>query len=498
MGGPFNPGRRSPTVVRPTVQTPVGKGTLAPVHPALRTPVLLLSPLLLVACLRPPPAPAAAPPPPAAEVLAAARAVIDRGDDAFNRHDAGAMTALLDDDFVGTGARVGPPTEGRAAARAALEASFARAAESWAKVTRKALSMRADEQGDAVWFVADYDMERRSEEGGEPQHVALRESGVLRRHADGYRFAMLDSSRPEPEPPVLPVPSTLPEDTATELFDAFGRPHEGTTQGWGFSTILRHGGHTILFDGGDSADVLARNARALGVDLREVDIAVLSHDHTDHSSGLDYLLSVNPKVKLYVPAEGSLGSVGAVPVEPPDERIGPTAGEQVYADGAKEVPRKSTGRYWRADVEYVGETKSIAPGVALIATESPFLGSYDRYPNAAHKKSERPLRELSLALASGSGVILVVGCSHSGVEAIVKEARDKTNRDVALLLGGFHLLPYGVDEIRALATRLKDKQHVDRVAPAHCTGNRGFQVFREVFGDRYVYAGLGERIALPK
>jgi 7,8-dihydropterin-6-yl-methyl-4-(beta-D-ribofuranosyl)aminobenzene 5'-phosphate synthase len=431
-------------------------------------------------------------------VLAAAKTTIDRGDDAFNRHDAAAMTALLDDDFVGTSFRASPPIEGRAAAQAALTASFAQAGESWARVTRKGLAMHADEQGDAVWFVADYDLERRTEEGREPEHHLLRESGLLRKRADGFHFAMLDSSRPEPEPPVLPAPSTLPEDTATELFDAFGRPHEGVTQGWGFSTILRHGGHTILFDGGDSADVLAKNARALGVDLREVDIAVLSHDHTDHSSGLDYLLSINPKVKLYVPAEGSLGSVSPVTVEPADNKIAPTGAEQVYAAGGKEVKRKSTGRYWHADVEYVAETKSIAPGIALIATESPYLGSYDRYPNAAHKKTERPLRELSLVMASELGTIVVVGCSHSGVENIVKEARDKTGREVSLLLGGFHLLPYGVDEIRTLAKKLHDQLKVVRVAPAHCTGNRGFQVFREVYGDHFVYAGLGERIALPK
>jgi 7,8-dihydropterin-6-yl-methyl-4-(beta-D-ribofuranosyl)aminobenzene 5'-phosphate synthase len=419
-------------------------------------------------------------------VLAAATAVINRGDDAFNRHDAAAMIALLDDDYVGSGVRTGSLTEGRAAAEAALTAAYAHEADVEAFATRKSLSMHADADGDAVWFVAEYDLEHHADKGGPTAHEPRRETGVLRRRGNAYRFAMLDASAPRPGPESLPAPPTLPENTATELFDSFGRPHDGVRQGWGFSTILRHGGHTILFDGGDSADVLASNARALGVDLREVDIAVLSHDHTDHSAGIDYLLSVNPAVKLYAPAEPGLGDVGqAVAVDPPSEKLPPLPTEQVYADGKKEVPRHSTGRYWHADVD---QTRAIAPGVALVATESPFLGTYSKYPSPSHRPSERPLRELSLALASESGLIVVVGCSHSGVESIVKEARAKTGRDVALLLGGFHLLPYPVEDIRALAKRLHDQQHVARVAPAHCTGNRGFQVFREVYGDDYVFA----------
>ncbi|HEY6461209.1 MAG TPA: MBL fold metallo-hydrolase, partial [Polyangiaceae bacterium] len=323
-------------------------------HPRLRTALgrtslrlapLLLGPLLL-ACIppeAPPPPPAAPPVPRTSDVLAAATAVINRGDDAFNRHDAPAMNALLDDDYVGSGVRVGSLTEGRAAAEAAIAAAYAHEADVEAFATRKSLTMHTDADGDAVWFVAVYDLEHRAEKGGPTAHEPLRETGVLRRRGTAYRFALIDSSTPRPGSEALPAPPTLPENTATELFDSFGRPHDGVRQGWGFSTILRHGGHTILFDGGDSADVLASNARALGVDLREVDIAVLSHDHMDHSAGIDYLLSVNPAVKLYVPAEPNLGDVGPVAVDPPSDKLPPLPTEQVYADGKKEVPRHSTG-----------------------------------------------------------------------------------------------------------------------------------------------------------
>jgi 7,8-dihydropterin-6-yl-methyl-4-(beta-D-ribofuranosyl)aminobenzene 5'-phosphate synthase len=37
---------------------------------------------------------------------------------------------------------------------------------------------------------------------------------------------------------------------------------------------------------------------------------------------------------------------------------------------------------------------------------------------------------------------------------------------------------------------------VEFIAPVHCTGEAAFAILKQVFGDRYVYAGLGTRILL--
>ena len=70
------------------------------------------------------------------------------------------------------------------------------------------------------------------------------------------------------------------------------------------------GGKRILFDTGNNAEVLAQNAKAKGVDLSKLDFVVMSHRHGDHMGGMAYLLSVNPKVKIYAPKEG-FGVYGA-------------------------------------------------------------------------------------------------------------------------------------------------------------------------------------------
>jgi len=88
----------------------------------------------------------------------------------------------------------------------------------------------------------------------------------------------------------------------TILYDAFGKS-PAVTKAWGFSALVEYGGKRILFDTGGNADVFEHNVKALGVDLSKLDFVVLSHRHSDHISGLNYLLRVHPTVKIYTPAE---------------------------------------------------------------------------------------------------------------------------------------------------------------------------------------------------
>ena len=89
----------------------------------------------------------------------------------------------------------------------------------------------------------------------------------------------------------------------TVLYDAFGKA-PAMQKDWGYAALVEYGGKRILFDTGNNPDILAQNARAKGVDLARLDFVVMSHRHGDHMGGMAYLLSVNPKVKIYAPKEG--------------------------------------------------------------------------------------------------------------------------------------------------------------------------------------------------
>lgn len=88
----------------------------------------------------------------------------------------------------------------------------------------------------------------------------------------------------------------------TVLYDAFGKT-SSMQKDWGFAALVEYGGKRILFDTGNNSDVFARNVKAKGVDLGGLDFVVMSHRHGDHMGGLNYLLSVNSNVPIYVPKE---------------------------------------------------------------------------------------------------------------------------------------------------------------------------------------------------
>jgi len=295
---------------------------------------------------------------------------------------------------------------------------------------------------------------------------------------------------------LLPIYLKAQDNKIQILYDAFGKEVKGTTFDWGFSALISYKGKTILFDAGNNADIFGQNANALGVDLKKVDFAVLSHRHFDHASGFDHLLKVNPSVKLYLPYDWTLGPPyeGNVQGWSPEltEDLPP---EQKYFMGrTTKYKGKTTGRFWGANAEFINKSKEISPGITLIFTRSPLLGDWSKYPPNEDEPRMSSMPELSLALNTENGQILIVGCSHSKVKEIVKETRDFLKKEIDLVTGGFHLLPYKSDYISNLANEMKNQLHVKRVAPAHCTGQLAFKIFSDVYGENYLFGGLGSEI----
>ena len=128
----------------------------------------------------------------------------------------------------------------------------------------------------------------------------------------------------------------------------------------------------------------------------------------------------------------------------------------------------------------------MAPGFHLILLKGPWGVDLD-------------VMEISLAIDTPDGIVLIVGCSHPTLEKIVEAATSAIDKPVHLVLGGTHLLPATPDEIGRIASALRDDWNVAWIAPVHCTGEPAFAILQESFGDRYLYAGLGTTLELgPK
>lgn len=117
-------------------------------------------------------------------------------------------------------------------------------------------------------------------------------------------------------------------------------------------------------------------------------------------------------------------------------------------------------------------------------------------PNIAQVRLFGETPELSLAIQTPRGQLLVVGCSHPGIENILASVGAKQN-PVDLIVGGLHLVQTPQSELDRLVKALHDEWKVRRIAPGHCTGEAGFLTLMQGYGDRYLYAGAGTQLELP-
>lgn len=265
----------------------------------------------------------------------------------------------------------------------------------------------------------------------------------------------------------------------TILVDAFGiRPD--LHQDWGFAALVEYGGKRILFDTGNDSAGFVENAHRLGVDLKRLDAVVISHRHGDHTAGLRHVLRLNPQVKVFVPDDEAFG--GPTPLsffQRPEPSLPAT---MRYFNGAVPdvIPH---GSAWQGvNFIRVDTTMEIAPGLRLVRN----ISSTERF-------SETP--ELSLVVDTPEGQVIIVGCSHPGIEQVVASVAAVDAR-IAMVLGGLHLVTTLRADIERSALALRNRWKIQRIAPGHCTGEIAFALLQEVFGKGYEYAGVGTVVDL--
>jgi 7,8-dihydropterin-6-yl-methyl-4-(beta-D-ribofuranosyl)aminobenzene 5'-phosphate synthase len=207
---------------------------------------------------------------------------------------------------------------------------------------------------------------------------------------------------------------------------------------WGFACLVETGKTTILFDTGGDGPTLMSNMAALGFDPRRIDTVVLSHNHDDHTGGLDALLKVNDHLDVYVPRS--------------------------FAENLK------TRVGGHGHVVQVHEPMTITDHVRTTGE----LGT--------------AIVEQSLIVETDKGLVVLTGCAHPGIVEIVRRA--KAYGEVYLVMGGFHLGDKSAREIETIIADLK-RLGVRQVAPCHCTGDEAIQLFRAAFGADSILVGAG-------
>jgi 7,8-dihydropterin-6-yl-methyl-4-(beta-D-ribofuranosyl)aminobenzene 5'-phosphate synthase len=247
---------------------------------------------------------------------------------------------------------------------------------------------------------------------------------------------------------------------------------------WGFSALINHDDLLILFDAGASADILEHNCNKLGVNLKDVDIAVLSHKHRDHITGFNYLFEVNPNVKVFLPNDRDLGGGSTPEWEEWNSKY------------------KVGYRFNDADITFVKQNMEIAPGIVAIPTIASSIGVFLKDPTDDQNTRYWGLPEVSIAVKSiGDKWILIDGCSHSGVAKIVDETNKYLETNVDGVVGGFHLGMFSTEQLIQIANKMKNELKVRWVSPTHCTGENGQNIFKDIYQDNYKKFDLGSEIS---
>ncbi len=243
----------------------------------------------------------------------------------------------------------------------------------------------------------------------------------------------------------------------------------------GLSLYIETGAHKILFDTGQTG-AFADNAEILGVNLGDVDIAVISHGHYDHGGGISRFLELNSNAPVYINSH-------------------------------------AFGKYYNASNKYIGINPMLQHNKRLVLTsdylellsELTLVSCNDRkrkFPTDQAGLTEKVngklvpdmfIHEQYLLVKENNKRILFSGCSHKGILNIM----DWLKPDV--LIGGFHFMKQPITENRnpVLDNAAEILSGYDTsYYTCHCTGEAQFAYLKNKMGKQLNYLAAGQQIVI--
>lgn len=245
----------------------------------------------------------------------------------------------------------------------------------------------------------------------------------------------------------------------------------------GLSLLIENKDKKILLDAG-STDKFLENADCMGIDLSDIDFAVLSHGHYDHSGGFDALFEINHNVKVYAKKEAACtyysGNGGMHEIGVPRE---------VLAHNDRFI--------------FTDKNAEIDNGIYLIGHNTENLSAIGQ--KAKLYKEENTcivpddfIHEQSLVFDTQKGLVIFNSCSHAGAANIIREVREYCdNKQIYAYIGGLHMkgkadgkeiCAFSDDEIDLLCDAVKEEK-ISMIYTGHCTGLPGLEKMKERLGD---------------
>lgn len=267
----------------------------------------------------------------------------------------------------------------------------------------------------------------------------------------------------------------------TTLIENKSGEHLGLQNEHGLSFFVEIDNKKILFDTGKS-DVFLSNARKLNINLSQIDSVILSHGHYDHTGG------IKPLVKEF----GQPFSLYAHPdIFVKKYRV---------ENESRQFLGNDFDANWLADnnikINYAKED------VMKITNNTYLVSNFDR---VSKYEKNNPLYkvkngkdyiiddfhdEVSMVLQTYKGLVILLGCSHAGIENIMRTVINRIGKNIYAVIGGTHLVSASLERIKETIEFVK-KIDIKLIGVSHCTGETAVLEFAKVFNDRYFYNCTG-------
>lgn len=234
----------------------------------------------------------------------------------------------------------------------------------------------------------------------------------------------------------------------------------------GLSFLITTQGKKILFDTGYS-DLFLKNAKEMGENLLDLDMVVLSHGHFDHTGGLPALIRhLNQAVIENIPV-----TIPTVVTHPfcfyprpklPLPNIGSLISEEEMRRQFSFVT--STGPHWLTnDLVFLGQIERKFDFEYTAAGKRKIL-----VPDGS-MMDDQLLDDTALAFRSENGLVIITGCSHSGICNIVEQAKMVCEEErIVDIIGGLHLISPDQPRLEKTVSHLRDL-HLASLHACHCT-----------------------------
>jgi 7,8-dihydropterin-6-yl-methyl-4-(beta-D-ribofuranosyl)aminobenzene 5'-phosphate synthase len=264
----------------------------------------------------------------------------------------------------------------------------------------------------------------------------------------------------------------------------------------GFSALVRFEKNgrerTLLFDTGVSPTGMVENMRRLGLSLQDVEVIVLSHGHWDHVTGMEGVARTLGRAALPVLIHPEFWSrrrirfPGLDPAELPS-----TSRTALEGAGFEIVEERHPSFLLDGSVLITGEVDRTTE------FETGFQG-HEAFRDEDWQPDPLILDDQALVLSLPErGLVVVSGCGHAGIVNTVRYAQKLTGqRQVAAIIGGFHLSGPMFEPIIAPTIGAFDELSAALIVPAHCTGWRAVHQLAARFPDAFVQSAVGTTIEL--